>query len=152
MDRKILHAMTPAQKQQRQKELLRRETVLDEEQRIVAALIQLISNEGLTGRKGRMTARQVQVLFKDESDQTISAQAMIRVLTKIGVERDRSGWVQPREIMESTEIWMHWTPGCRRPSADAEKTWGDRSAQSVCRPGPSPDSPRERKQKHLAPG
>ena len=98
MDRKIRHAMTPAQERQRQRELLRLETVLGEEQRIVGAIIHLISNEGLTGKKGRMTGRQVQVLFEDESDQTISAQAMVRVLTKIGVERDMSGWVQPREI------------------------------------------------------
>ena len=64
----------------------------------MAALMHLIASGGLTGKRGRMTGRQVQVLFEDEADQAISAQAMGRVLTKVWVERDRSGRVQPREI------------------------------------------------------
>ena len=50
-----------------------------------------------------MTGRQVQALFEDEADQAISAQAMGRVLTKVGVERDRSGCLQPREIIEAMD-------------------------------------------------
>ena len=103
MPRKIRHVMTPAQEKRRHQALLRQETVLEEEQRIVAALMHLISNGGLDKAAPRMTGRQIQVLFEDEGEQAISAQAMGRVLTKIGVQRDRSGWVQPRQIVDAMD-------------------------------------------------
>ena len=43
----------------------------------------------------------MQVLF--EANQPVSGHAMTRVLTKVGVDRDRPCWVQPWQIVEAMD-------------------------------------------------
>ena len=81
---------------------MKQEKMLDEEQRMVAALLQLCEGNGLED-VGLTTPAQLQASFYDVDDQAVSGRALGRVLVKVAVARDSSGRFQGWQVRDAEE-------------------------------------------------
>ena len=142
--KRIRFTQSTAEAREHHKSLLKQEGILENQMRMVRALLELLESGRLPRTGPAMTAKQIQSMFEDISNQAVPSSALISVLVKVGVVAKASNRLQLWEVLDAGEKLDHLWDTLRRQLLQVQVDLG--------RVSPVPSQPREGPATVLAPG
>ena len=99
--RRVQPNLTPAEARRRHNGLMRQERMLEDELKMVTALVELVVAETLDREGPAQSPRQIQALFPHRADRAMTSGVLARVLTRAGVAGNPR--VFPYQVVEAVD-------------------------------------------------